>query len=141
MNGVLGSIGPVGYELYRLMNGMSGLRTGVHSKQFSSFDRKGTNDDGGPFACLRTDPFGHCVIGEHLGAGEIDSIWMTRDNGVFNKTGKLLIKLDDIIVLDHNLQDILNGQLGAPFVWPLVGNGDDTSGGGVIKVPMSFKRS
>jgi len=31
--------------------------------------------------------------------------------------------------------------LGAPFVWPFVGNGDDTSGGGVIKIPMPFKKS
>jgi hypothetical protein len=35
----------------------------------------------------------------------------------------------------------LNGKTGVPFSWPLVGNGDDTSGGGVIKFPMPFKRS
>jgi hypothetical protein len=35
----------------------------------------------------------------------------------------------------------LDGKTGDSFSWPLVGNGDDTSGGGVIKFPMPFKRS
>ena len=35
----------------------------------------------------------------------------------------------------------MNGEKGAPFVWPFVGNGEDTSGGGVIKVPMPYQRS
>ncbi|HEX2131660.1 MAG TPA: glycoside hydrolase family 172 protein, partial [Actinophytocola sp.] len=29
----------------------------------------------------------------------------------------------------------------APFVWPLVGNGADTSGGSVVKVPMPYRES
>ncbi|XP_054154676.1 uncharacterized protein LOC128953225 [Oppia nitens] len=137
--------GPVGYQLYReSASRLSELRPGVHTKQFSSFDRRGLNDDGGPFACLKllvATNAGHCIIAEHLGAGEVDSIWMTRDNGVFNKTGKIVVELDGIRVIDNHLQDVLNGQLGPPFVWPLVGNGDDTSGGGVIKVPMTYRRS
>jgi len=31
-------------------------------------------------------------------------------------------------VLSAPLQDVVDGKLGAPFVWPLVGNGDDTAG-------------
>ncbi len=35
----------------------------------------------------------------------------------------------------------MDGKTGVPFSWPFVGNGDDTSGGCVIKPPMPFKRS
>src|SRR5207253_7840378 len=42
---------------------------------------------------------------------------------------------------DAPLQDVVDGKLGAPFVWPLVGNGDDTAGGSVIKVPMPYRES
>lgn len=103
---VFGHSGPIGYQLFRDVDRISELRTGVHTKQFSSFDRKGLNDDGGPFACLSGAPAAdkRCVLAEHLGAGEVDSIWMTRDNGVFAKTGKIVIELDGIVVVDSPLQ-------------------------------------
>ena len=97
--------GPIGYQLFRNIERISELRTGVHTKQFSSFDRKGTNDDSGPFACsLRKIEGGRCLLAEVLGSGEINSIWTTRDNGVVNKTGKIVIELDGIIIVDHQLQ-------------------------------------
>src|SRR5882757_6217061 len=79
------------------------LRPNVQTRQFSSFDRKGGNADGGPY-CLRVDKDGKCVVAEWLGSGEIDSIWFTRDDGVVVKTGNIIIELDGIIVLDKNLQ-------------------------------------
>ncbi len=36
---------------------------------------------------------------------------------------------------------MVNGDLGAPFVWPLVTNADQTSGGVTIKVPMPYRDS
>ena len=45
------------------------------------------------------------------------------------------------MVVDALLQELVDGKVGAPFVWPLVGNGDDTAGGSVIKVPMPYRES
>lgn len=134
--------GPIGWDVYRRLDRTGELRTGAQSRQFSSFDRTGGNNDGfaGTYSCLRQDATG-CVIAEHTGAGEIGSIWFTRDYGVVRNTGKITIELDGGTVLDAQLQDVVDGRLGAPWVWPLVGNGDDTAGGSVIKVPMPYRRS
>ena len=39
------------------------------------------------------------------------------------------------------LQEVVDGKLGAPFVWPMVGNASDASGLVVIYVPMPFVNS
>ncbi|MFD9959870.1 glycoside hydrolase family 172 protein [Amycolatopsis sp. NPDC058986] len=136
------SVGPIGWDVYRSLDAMAALRPGAQSKQFSSFDRTGGNEDGfgGVYSCLRITAEG-CVIAEKTGAGEIESMWFTRDYGNMVNNGKLKVELDGRAVLDSSLQDIVDGRLGAPFVWPLVGNGDDTSGGSVIKVPMPYQHS
>lgn len=135
--------GPVGWDTFRTLDGLSRLRQGEQSRQFSSFARDGSNDDGfnGTFSCLRNTDRG-CVIAEHSGPGEISSMWFTRDPlGDVSATGQILVELDGKTVLDAPLSDVVNGRLGAPFVWPLVGNNADTSGGAVIKVPMPFSQS
>jgi len=101
---VTANSGPTGYELFRNIERVSELRTGVQTRQFSSFDRQGGNSDGGPFDCIKKLTNGHCILAEWLGSGEIDSIWSTRDNGVFNKTGNIVIELDGVVVLDKRLQ-------------------------------------
>jgi hypothetical protein len=134
--------GPVGWDVYRRFDLMASMRPGSQTRQFSSFDRSGGNDDGfnGTFSCLRTTDFG-CVIAERSGPGQIESMWFTRDFGSMVKTGRIRVELDGVVVLDAQLQDVVDGKLGAPFVWPLVGNGDDTAGGSVIKVPMPYRQS
>ncbi|MBV8933434.1 MAG: DUF2961 domain-containing protein [Kutzneria sp.] len=134
--------GPVGWDAYRDIDAMARLRPQAQEKQFSSFDRTGGNDDGfnGTYSCLRTVAEG-CVIAEQAGSGEISSIWFTRDYGDVTKTGTITITLDGTTVLSAQLQDVVSGRLGAPFVWPLVGTGADTSGGAVIKVPMPYRQS
>ncbi|EWM18497.1 glycoside hydrolase family 172 protein [Kutzneria sp. 744] len=134
--------GPVGWDVYRHMDALGLPQDGARSRQFSSFDRTGGNEDGfnGTYSCLRTTADG-CVIAERSGAGELSSIWFTRDYGVVAKTGRIKVELDGKIVLNAPLQDVVDGKLGAPFVWPLVGNGDDTAGGSVIKVPMPYRQS
>jgi hypothetical protein len=134
--------GPVGWDSFRRLDALAQLRGGEQTRQFSSFDRTGGNNDGfgGTYSCLRTSNDG-CVIAERTGAGEISSIWFTRDYGVVRATGWIKIELDGQTVLDAQLQDVVDGKLGAPFVWPLVGNGDDTAGGAVIKVPMPYRNS
>ncbi|WP_246842913.1 glycoside hydrolase family 172 protein [Allokutzneria sp. NRRL B-24872] len=137
-----GDKGPVGWAAYRQFDGMAALRGATETRQFSSYDREGRNNDGftGTYACLRTVAT-NCVIAERTGAGQVESIWFTRDEGVVTKTGWIKIELDGKTVLKAPLQDVVDGKLGAPFVWPLVGNRDDTSGGVVIKVPMPFRQS
>lgn len=134
--------GPIGWQVYRQMDQLAMMRPGAVSRQFSSFDRTGGNDDGfvGTYSCLRTTASG-CVIAERAGAGQIDSMWFTRDFGSMVNNGRLKIELDGRVVLDQLLQEVVNGKLGAPWVWPLVGNGEDTSGGAVIKVPMPYRES
>lgn len=135
--------GPVGWDTFRSLDGLSRLRSGEQSRQFSSFARDGSNDDGfnGTYSCLRTTDRG-CVIAERSGPGEISSMWFTRDPmGDVSATGRITVELDGKTVLDAPLTDVVNGRLGAPFVWPLVGNNADTSGGAVIKVPMPYRES
>ncbi|TDP91111.1 glycoside hydrolase family 172 protein [Labedaea rhizosphaerae] len=137
-----GAHGPVGWDVYRQLDGMSALRPGAQVRQFSSFDRAGGNDDGfnGTYSCLRTTSAG-CVIAEAAGAGELESMWFTRDYGDMTANGRITVELDGTTVLSARLVDVVNGKVGAPFVWPLVGNGDDTAGGSVIKVPMPYRQS
>jgi hypothetical protein len=134
--------GPVGWDTYRHPERLPQLTTGVQTKQFSSFDRTGGNDDGfgGTYSCLRTTADG-CVIAEHAGAGEVESIWFTRDNGDVSATGDIRITLDGHDVVHAPLQDLVDGTLGAPFVHPLVANADQSSGGVYVEVPMPFRES
>jgi hypothetical protein len=133
--------GTVGWDTYRHLDALPLLPCGVQTRQFSSFDRTGGNDDGfaGTYSCLRQDD--GCVIAERQGPGEIDSIWFTRDGGDVRNDGNIKIELDGRTVLDAPLQDVVDGKLGAPFVHPLVANADESSGGVYVKVPMPFRRS
>ncbi|WP_052353703.1 glycoside hydrolase family 172 protein [Neobacillus jeddahensis] len=134
--------GPIGWDIYRQLDRLTELKSGVETYQFSSYDRKGFNDDGfvGTYSCIEKTSDG-CVIADYKGAGEIDSIWFTRDEGDVTKSGNIQIILDGKKVVDSPLQDVVNGKLGAPFVYPLVANADQTSGGVYIKIPMPFKKS
>ncbi|WP_157979939.1 DUF2961 domain-containing protein [Kribbella monticola] len=134
--------GPVGWDVYRHLDRLPELQSGVRTKQFSSFGRDGTNNDGfdGTYSCLRTTAAG-CVIAEARGAGEIASIWFTRDEGDVRKTGKITVEVDGRTVLDAQLQDVVDGKLGAPFVYPLVANALQTSGGVYLRVPMPYRKS
>jgi hypothetical protein len=134
--------GPVGWDVYRHLDRLPELTTGVQTKQFSSFDRTGGNDDGfgGRYSCLRTASDG-CVIAEHSGPGEVDAIWFTRDEGDVRATGNITITLDGRDVVHAPLQDLVDGKVGAPFTHPLVANADQSSGGVYVEVPMPFRES
>ncbi|MFC5260526.1 DUF2961 domain-containing protein [Kribbella qitaiheensis] len=137
-----GGNGPVGWDVYRRLDRLPELPTAVRSKQFSSFGRDGTNNDGfdGKYSCLKTTSAG-CVLAEDSGPGEIASIWFTRDEGDVRKTGKLTVEVDGKKVVDASLQDVVDGKLGSPFVYPLVANALETSGGVYIRVPMPYQSS
>ena len=44
-------------------------------------------------------------------------------------------------MIDAPLQSLVDGALGAPFVWPLVANATQSPGGVYIKVPMPYRQS
>jgi hypothetical protein len=136
------SKGPVGWDVYRQLGELPQLSSGVETKQFSSFDKTGGNNDWwqGPNYCLRTIN-GQCVIAEDSGAGEVDEIWFTWNGGDVTSIGDITITLDGKQVVHAPVQDIVNGKLGAPFSYPLVGNADQSSGGTYIAVPMPFASS
>ncbi|MFD3762575.1 DUF2961 domain-containing protein [Streptomyces sp. NPDC058622] len=135
--------GPIGWDTLRRLDRLPHLSPGTQTRQFSSFDRTGGNShDGfsGRYSCLRTTSTG-CLIAEDSGAGEISSIWFTRDGGNVSATGRITIELDGRTVVSDSLQSLVNGSKGAPFVHPLVANADQTSGGVYIKVPMPYRQS
>lgn len=144
--------GPIGWATYRELDRLPYVGQGVRSQQFSAFDRDNGNEDGfaGIYSCLRETSAG-CLLAEDLGAGELTSIWFTQinptpgdgipDEGDVRPTGTIAIELDGQTVVSASLQDVVNGQLGPPFVYPLVANADQSSGGVYIKVPMPYRTS
>jgi Protein of unknown function (DUF2961) len=129
------SKGTVGWDSYRQLDQLPYLSTGVTTWQQSSFDRTGGNADHNHVLTTAGDG---TVLAEHQGPGEVDSIWTT---GNVPGAGNLKIILDGQTVLDASLASIVNGSLGAPFVYPLVANDTQSSGGFLITVPMPFRQS
>jgi hypothetical protein len=134
--------GTVGLDTYRRLDLLPLLHTGTQTLQASSYDRRGANDDGasGRYSCLR-HVARRCVIAQRAGAGEIDSMWFTRNHAALAQTGTLRIELDGRTVLDASLASVVAGRLGAPFAFPLVAGPRQSSGAGYVKVPMTFDRS
>jgi hypothetical protein len=131
--------GPVGWDVYRHLDRFAEIPHGVQTKQFSSFDRAGGNGDYN--RCLANRSDGSCVLARGSGAGEIDSIWETRDGGNVTATGNITVVLDGKTVLHAPFQDVVDGKLGAPFVYPIVANADQSSGGVYITAPMTYRQS
>jgi hypothetical protein len=136
----------VGWETYRRLDRLPYLSADAQTLQVSSFDRSGGDFDissgnkNGSGGCLAAGGAG-CVIAEDHGAGEVDSIWFTRDGGNVRAIGTIRIELDGQTVVDAPLQSLVNGVMGAPFVWPLVANAAQSPGGVYIKVPMPYRQS
>jgi hypothetical protein len=135
------SKGPVGWDSFRQLDRLPELTAGVRTLQFSSFERPGGNGDFS--TCLSEGPDG-CVIAEAHGPGEIASVWFTSWNQTpgdadLSRIGNLRIELDGRTIVDAPLPDVVDGELGAPFVHPLVANADQSSGGSYIKVPMPYR--
>jgi Protein of unknown function (DUF2961) len=136
----------VGWDTYRRLDRLPYLSADTQTLQVSSFDRSGgdfdisTGNQNGSGGCLASGGAG-CVIAEDRGAGEVDSIWFTRDSGNVTRIGTIRIDLDGQTVIDAPLQSLVNGGLGAPFVWPLVANAAQSPAGVYIKVPMPYRQS
>jgi hypothetical protein len=135
--------GPVGWDIYRHLDELPYLSKGVQTKSFSSFDRQQQNADYGNGLIPMSG--GGCAIADHSGPGEIDSMWFTAADSTFQFSpqvfGTLTVTLDGKTIINSPLADVLNGNLGAPFAYPLVAGGTQSSGGGYIDVPMPFTKS
>lgn len=135
----------VGWDTYRRLDRLPYLSSDTQSLQVSSFERNGgdfdisTGNKNGSGGCLASGGAG-CVIAEARGAGEVDSIWFTRDGGNVTRIGNIRIELDGQTVIDTPLQSLVDGGLGAPFVFPLVANAAQSPGGVYVKVPMPYRR-
>ena len=136
----------VGWDTYRRLDRLPYLSADAQTLQVSSFDRSGgdfdisTGNKNGNGGCLASGGAG-CVVAEDHGAGEVDSIWFTRDGGNVRAIGAIRIELDGQTVVDAPLQSLVDGALGAPFVWPLVANAAQSPGGVYVKVPMPYRQS
>jgi Protein of unknown function (DUF2961) len=136
----------VGWDTYRRLDRLPYLSADTETLQTSSFDRTGGNfdissgNDNGSGGCLASGGVG-CVIAEDRGAGEIASMWFTRDSGNVSRMGAIRVDLDGQTVIDAPLQSLVNGALGAPFVWPLVANAAQSPAGVYVKVPMPYRQS
>lgn len=136
----------MGWDTYRRLDRLPYLSADTEALRYSSFDRSGgdvnphTGNDNGSGGCLRSGGVG-CVVAEDTGAGEVDSIWFTRDRGVVTSMGRIRIELDGRTVIDAPLQSVVDGKLGAPFVFPLVADRNQSPGGVYIKVPMPYRTS
>jgi hypothetical protein len=136
----------IGWDTYRRLDRLPYLSAETQTLQVSSFDRSGgdfdlsTGNKNGSGGCLASGGAG-CVIAEDRGAGEVDSIWFTRDGGNVTRIGTIRIDLDGQTVIDTPLQSLVDGALGAPFEWPLVANAAQSPGGVYIKVPMPYRQS
>ncbi|MFZ0715392.1 MAG: hypothetical protein WAN02_14450, partial [Mycobacterium sp.] len=130
----------VGWDTYRRLDRLPYLSADTETLQASSFDRTGgnfdlsTGNDNGSGGCLASGGVG-CVIAEDRGAGEVDSMWFTRDSGNVSRMGAIRVELDGRTVIDAPLQSLVDGALGAPFVWPLVANAAQSPAGVYVKVP------
>jgi Protein of unknown function (DUF2961) len=137
---------PMGWDTYRRLDLLPYLSADTRTMQVSSFDRSGgdfdisTGNRNGNGGCLAPGGAG-CVVAEDRGAGEIDSIWFTRDGGNVTSLGTIRVELDGHTVIDAPLQSLVDGALGAPFTWPLVAHAAQSSGGVYIKVPMPYRQS
>lgn len=108
----------VGWDTYRRLDRLPYLDAESQTLQVSSFDRSGgdfdisTGNRNGTGGCLAPGGAG-CVIAEDHGAGEVDSIWFTRDGGNVRAIGHIRIELDGQTVVDTPLQALVDGELGA----------------------------
>ena len=68
-------------------------------------------------------------------------MWFTRDGGNVSRMGAIRVDLDGQTVIDAPLQSLVDGGLGAPFVWPLVANAAQSPAGVYVKVPMPYRQS
>ncbi|MBU1067014.1 DUF2961 domain-containing protein, partial [Patescibacteria group bacterium] len=103
--------------------------------QVSTFDRSGGNADGSHFYLYqREDGF---VVLDETGPGTVYRIWATGNQGL---QGRMRMYFDGEEKVDIPLTEFFSGTTD-PFLFPLVGNDEVSSGGFYSYYPFSFEKS
>jgi hypothetical protein len=121
------------------------ILVGVESRQFSSFDRTGGNDDGfsGTYSDLYVDDKGEHVIFDAVGPGRLNTLWFTSavSGTAPLGLGRLRFYLDDatqptfVEDADRLFSGVVEG-----FPKSLVFDDRTSTGGFVSYVPILFAR-
>ena len=118
---------------------LPGIAPGVLARQLSSVDPTEHNNDGSPANILYKTPQGASVIFSATGPGVVDDIWVA---GSLRAMGDIRIIVDGQTppAVDMPATEFFSGT-SAPFITPLVGNSDVSSGGNYSYVPIAFQKS
>jgi hypothetical protein len=127
----------------RLLAEWPRLRFGTESRQFSSFDRAGGNDDGfaGTYSELYADANGEHVIFDAVGPGRLNTLWFTSavSGDAPLGLGRVRFYFDDADVpkLEVDADRLFSGA--APgFPSSLVFDNHHSTGGYVSYVPIAY---
>ncbi len=131
--GTVCAMPPVGLETWEQFGRLGELRTSVRTHQVSSYERFGGNKDSANF--LETVGSEN-VLMDVKGPGCIYRIWMTG----INPNAMIRIYFDGSATpaVEMTLGDFFSG-LNAPFLRPLVGDDDYSSGAFICYLPMEFE--
>jgi D-arabinan exo alpha-(1,3)/(1,5)-arabinofuranosidase (non-reducing end) len=127
---------PVGAGALTAIDGLPLLQLDEWSRHASSYDRTGANTDW--MNGLGVDAAGDEILLDERGPGCVYRMWFTG----FAASDRIRVFFDDEPTprIEMPLATFFGGQT-APFTSPLVGNGQDSSGGFFSYVPLPFARS
>ncbi len=114
------------------------IKTGTTVHEISSYDRTGGNNDGSGYYLYQNPKTGGYVVLEENHPGAIFRIWETADN----IEGRIKIYFDgeERARVDEDQQEFFSGKK-VPFLSPLVGNPEVSSGGYYSYYPFAFAKS
>jgi len=103
------------------------FKQGVTAHQASSYARDGSNNDGSHYYIRRNPETEGYVVLEEQSAGTIHRIWMT-DANVLEGNIRIYFNYEEAPRIDLPLVEFFGGEV-EPFLSPLVGNAEVSSGG------------
>ncbi len=132
----------VGVGFYEDLEALPRLYENVQSYYLSSYDRTGGNDDGfnGTYSQLYVEKNGEHVIFDAKGPGCVYNFWFTG-SGMKLHWGKLRFYFDEEKEARFTCEamEFFQGQT-KPFVYPLVTNAFQSSGGYSCSAPIPFAK-
>lgn len=126
------------------LDSLATLRPLVQAGYFSSYDRRGANDDGfeGTWSSLYQLPTGEHAIVDLRGPGCLYTLWFTGPDGGYSLPwGKIRFYLDDDPKprVEADGTALFSGDVEG-FPQPLVANSFISTGGNVSHVPIPFEK-
>ena len=132
-----------GVERLESFDRLPELLEGTRAMQVSTHDRDGANSDGwyGTYSYLYQDENDEYVLLDEQGAGCIYRMWTTYSQGSGNATNRFRVYFDDETTprIDTTLGAFFSGT-NAPFIFPLTGDKNVSSGGYFNYVPLPYQR-